>query len=90
MTWLGIVLEDWEVVGKPLSPYEAPECQQYRLRGIVTGHPLFDDGDQITTSQIQNHGLHFVQTENHTYRLGYPSEAYALWCIENGKNIWKV
>ena len=84
------VLEDWEIVGEPLTPYQAPECQQYRLRGVVTGHPLFDNGDHITTSHIQDRDGRYVQTESRTYRLGYPSEDYTFWCMKNGKNIWKV
>lgn len=84
------VLENWEIVGEPLTPYQAPECQQYRLRGVVTGHPLFDDGDLVTTSHIQERDGRYVQTESRTYRLGYPSEDYTFWCMKNGKNIWKV
>ena len=84
------VLENWEIVGEPLTPYQAPECQQYRLRGVVNGHPLFDNGDHITTSHIQAHDGRYVQTESRTYCLGYPSQDYTSWCIKNGKNIWKV
>jgi hypothetical protein len=89
MTKLDIVMEDWEIVGEPLTPYQAPECQQYRLRGIVTGHPLFNDGDRVTTSHIQDRNGRSVTTENTRYRLGYPSIDYSAYCMKNGYNIWK-
>ena len=84
-----IRIENWSVVaGNKLNPYQAPEMQTYKLRGEVVDHPDFETGTSITTSAILARDGMFVTTENHNYRLGYPSEDYTFWCIQNGKNIW--
>ena len=53
-----------------------------RLHGVVWGHPLLEDGDVITTSDIVeiNFAAHKVYTQNTCYALGkiHPRyEAYA-------------
>lgn len=45
-------LENWSVVVGEINPYMAPEQVTQHLHGKVYSHPLFDDGDEITTTAM--------------------------------------
>ena len=85
-----VTIENWSVVGRQLSIYEAPELQTYQIKGEVYNHPGFDAGQSITTSTIRHRDGKNVLTNNTRYVLGIPHPDYAAWCIKNNKNIWKT
>jgi len=85
-----VTIENWSIVGRKLSVYEAPELQTYQIKGEVYNHPGFDAGESITTSTIRHRDGKTVLTNNTRYTLGTPHPDYASWCITNGKNIWKT
>jgi hypothetical protein len=47
-------IEKWGVVPLGTDPYTPPECRAHGLTGTVYGHPVFDDGDPITTSAFHS------------------------------------
>ncbi len=61
---------------------KAPLLQDHRLvlgrchalKGIVTGHPLLPDGDEVVTSQLiyMNPDVGLARTLSRWYRLGAP------------------
>ena len=52
-----VTIENWSIVGRKLSVYEAPELQTYQIKGEVYNHPGFDNGESITTSTIRHWAL---------------------------------
>ena len=45
-------LESWCVTPLPVSPYTPPEGAPHGLHGTVYGHPMFEDGATITTTEV--------------------------------------
>lgn len=45
-------LENWSLTPLQHMPYQPPEVEPKGLHGIVYGHPLFLQGDEVTTSEI--------------------------------------
>ena len=85
------ILKNWRVVQSSAanSPYNAPECIGRRLQGEVYDHPSFEDGEQITSTELTSMVEGVATTRNTRYELKYPSQDYAFWCIRNGYNVWK-
>jgi len=71
-------IENWFVtVGNDVTPYTAPEMMSKSLHGNVYGHPLFDDGEEITTSSIEGAQGGRVRTRSGSvYELGDPHPDY--------------
>lgn len=74
-------IENWSIVALEVSPYTAPEALSKGLAGRVYGSEKFEDGTNITTSEIQlvtdggPDGV-YVSTKNSTYLLGAVDPAY--------------
>lgn len=80
-------LENWSVRIGNSDPYTAPECAPRRISGEVYGHPVFDDGEVITTSDIVEVKGRKVTTHNSVYKLGAPAPAFVEWCKANGCHV---
>jgi hypothetical protein len=78
------VLQDWSFRAYLPTPYHAPELAEQRLTGMVYGHPKFEDGQRVTTSQVKKSEGRTVVTQNNTYRLGRVSRSYRRWLKQNG------
>jgi hypothetical protein len=63
-------IENWAVVAKRgESDMSGPS--KIHLRGVVSGHPSYPDGSEITTSLIvHRHGNSFVTSNGTHYELG--------------------
>ncbi|HHZ96823.1 MAG TPA: hypothetical protein EYN67_15020 [Flavobacteriales bacterium] len=81
-------LKNWSVVKSPSTPYDAPECIGTRLQGEVYNHPAFEDGVFITSTELTSMQEGVGTTCNTMYKLGFPAQDYAAWCIFNGHNVW--
>jgi hypothetical protein len=44
-------IENWCVTPLGRSPYTPPECEAHGLGGNVYGHPDFEDGASVTTTE---------------------------------------
>jgi hypothetical protein len=44
-------IEQWCVTPLARSPYTPPECEPHGLNGAVYGHPNFEDGEFVTTTE---------------------------------------
>ena len=92
-----VILKNWSLCGLP-SMYAAPEATKFCLQGEVFGHPHFDNGEKIFTSEIVVAVKKLVRTKNNVYILGHPDVTYMLWCEEKGIKIdeenpidmWKI
>lgn len=73
-----ITIENWSVVSSPSNtPYTAPECRKSCLHGNVYNHPKFEDGFEVTTSDIKKVSGRVVSTRSGSlYYLGNVSEDY--------------
>ncbi len=79
-------IENWSVTMVPDSPYDAPELWRARLRGMVYGHPKFEDGAHVTTSHIVAAAKREVGTATgHTYTLGVVNPRYQDWVEKTGE-----
>jgi 7-cyano-7-deazaguanine synthase len=69
-------INNWSLGGHPTSPYQAPETN-LRLHGVVTGHPNFPDGSEVTTSRIKEvrNGKVYTHTGSE-YELGTVDPEY--------------
>lgn len=63
-------IDNWVFVHGGGDPYKAPEVGGLFLNGIVTGHPVRPDGNQVTTSAIAGKRGGKVVTKNTEYELG--------------------
>ena len=82
-------IEDWSLCGGN-SPwaYASPEIQQRRLQGRLFGHPRFEDGEQVTTSNLVHINGYTVFTHNGSqYFLGAPNVEYVEWCRETDCHV---
>ena len=79
-------LENWSVISKPCSAYQAPELSIKRLCGIVSDHPKQPDGVSVITSRIQtiDYEAKTARTKNTDYTLGEPDAEWLKWCDANG------
>ena len=84
-----VILKNWSVRGYNITPYTAPECQEFCLHGEAYGHPRFADGEVITTSPIRATIKNLVETNNTVYELGEADVSYVLWCESEGITIDK-
>lgn len=81
-------IENWSIVQKPLSAYDAPEYKHSYLQGTVYGHPQKKDGTPVITSKILLSHKTLVATQSgNIYRLGKPSEDYLKWLDSVGYNF---
>jgi hypothetical protein len=79
-----VQINEWSIVGAP-QPYRAPEIAEKSLKGRVSGHPKFDDGQMVRTSFIVSLDGGRVRTQSGSvYELGEPSPDYAEWCYRRG------
>ncbi len=71
-------IENWAVVAKR-GAADQPGLPAIHLRGVVTGHPTYQDGTEITTSHLTHRsGTHFVTCNGTHYELGEPDPVYLL------------
>jgi len=62
-------IENWSVVSSG-GPFDYPELCVQCLHGFVYGHPLFDDGTEITTSALSGAIGERIRTHSgHVYEL---------------------
>lgn len=82
-------LEDWAVVVILEDNYKAPEQGIVVLTGIVTGHPLKDDGKRIRTSYVSNIDIEKMEavTTSRRYSLGTPESGFMEYLKETGKTL---
>lgn len=84
-------LERWSVICSELNPYQAPECQDKVLHGMVYDDETqrFEDGTPIRTSRLIeiNTKNNSAKTLNTEYILGDPSEDYLKWLEENNISL---
>ena len=79
-----IRLENWRVVG--LDPYAPPEMAKISLSGKAYGHPNFEDGHGITTSDVVAVDGRMVTTcSGSQYELGEIDPKYREWLEEHGR-----
>jgi hypothetical protein len=70
-----VVINNWAVVTTRSAAQTA--SPPIHLRGIVTGHPTYADGTEITTSHITHRkGYHLVTCNGTHYQLGTVNPAY--------------
>jgi hypothetical protein len=83
-----MLLENWSVSSAPVGPYDAPEMAYHQLSGNVFGHPRFDEGKRIRTSDIKSvNGREVVTRSGSVYTLGEPHVEYVHWCREQGCHV---
>ena len=70
-----VVLHNWSTVCSPINP----PCFMY-LRGVVSNHQLYDDGQEVITSPVSHVRGRFVYTmSGNRYRLGRVDPLYRKW-----------
>lgn len=68
-----VLLENWSMVS---GRYEAPELG-FSFHGNVYGHPIFNDGDGVTTTKIIDMKDNVFYTRSGTkYKLGKTDPEY--------------
>ena len=82
-----VKLNNWAVVFGGSNPYLAPELIRPHLTGEVHGHPNFEDGETIMTSQIMEAEGTLVTTSNTIYSLGNVCPDFARWCEREGIDL---
>ena len=73
-----VKMEDWYTRHSG-DNFTAPEMRRTLLVGAVTGHPDFNDGDNVTTSAIDTNGIdgrNITTVDGTTYRLGEIHKPY--------------
>ncbi len=71
-----VKLDNWTIVAGG-DGYQAPEVAVAAISGIVTGHPLHDDGKRVRISSPVQYENGTLTTYGGTrYRLGEPDPAY--------------
>jgi hypothetical protein len=70
-----VTINNWAVVTTRSAAQNS--TPPIHLRGIVSGHPNYQDGTEITTSHITHRKGHHLVTCNGThYQLGTINQAY--------------
>lgn len=71
-------LENWSVVVQPTAnPYMAPEQLKSCLHGKIYGHSRFEDGSNVTTSEIIGINKDKIETYSGSiYELGKVDPLY--------------
>ena len=80
-----IKIENWAMIFEG-NPYLPPESQKSYIRGRVYGHPRFEDGTVVCSSNIEDMNLkegHIKTASGSTYHLGLPEQAWMRWLEEN-------
>jgi hypothetical protein len=76
-------LENWSI-GSNQNGFTAPEIVKLFLRGSVYGHPKFNDGERVHTSQIVSVHARIVTTKTgSSYKLGKIDKGYRKWLKAN-------
>ncbi len=81
-----IILKDWWVKVREEDFYLAPECVTRRhLCGKVFGHPRYEDGKIVATSDIQKVAGKQITTRSGSVYLidGPPNDDYITWMAKN-------
>ena len=68
-------IEKWRLLENSNLPVTAPQLG-FRLRGRVYGHPSYQDGDKLTTSEILRVDGKIVYCKSRRYLLGDPALEY--------------
>jgi hypothetical protein len=73
-----ITMENWSLV---LWPFSAPEVPVMCLHGKVYGRPIFEDGDEVTTTRIkkikvEGPDITVITRSGTEYRLGVVDPDY--------------
>ena len=78
-------IDDWVVVDGGSCPFEAPELCPIQIFGVVTNHPILEDGP-TTTSLVQmiDQARGLARTLSTEYELGTPSVAFAAQLAKLG------
>ena len=80
-------INNWSIIVNPGSPYIAPEMRGIRVCGNVKNHTIFNDGDDIRTSPIENAYYRIIHTfSGNIYRLGKIDPKYRKWLKKNRPN----
>jgi len=85
-------LHNWSVGSDDWDGWTAPECLPRHLQGEVYGHPGFEDGSTITTSQILSTDWEKkrIVTRSRVYQLvGPPLPAFREWVEKNSPELLK-
>ncbi len=82
-------IEKWAVVFVSGDVYTPPEQRDRALYGAVYGHPKFEEGFMVQTSDILGGSVktadgHVAKTRSRDYLLGEPDPAYMTWLEQNG------
>lgn len=73
-----MIIENWFILSN-YSPYQAPELRSCQLHGFVFGHPRFENGAEVTTSEIRGIFKDLIVTKSGSkYTLGNPSVEYEM------------
>ena len=71
-----VFIENWSIVSSG-TPYTAPEMISACLEGEVYSHPHFENGTEVTTSQIiEIHGRTIYTISGTKYLLGNVDPEY--------------
>ena len=80
-------MENWDLKPASTNPYLAPEQAGLVIHGAVYGHPNYEDGQVIYTSQVLDaDGLH-VHCTSRCYLLGKVAPEYVAWLEGKGKTF---
>lgn len=84
-----IYLDNWSIVNRTESPYQAPETGFTALCGEAIHHPNFPYRGVVTTSLLRklDHKDGVAQTNNTKYHLLNPSDKWQKWLDEHGYTI---
>ena len=74
-------LENWCVTPLDQSPYTPPECRAHGLAGNVFGHPSFEDGASVTSTEavaarMEGDNVIVVTRSGREYLLGQVDPEY--------------
>jgi len=76
------LLEQWSIISDARLPHLT------EVQGVVYNHPVFSDGDYITTSPIKLAKGRMIVTSDLIYELGTIDPEYKEWYYkEVGRNI---
>lgn len=70
-------IENWYLGVSPIFLFLAPEDKNLRMFGDVSGHPSFEDGQEILTTRVVSKTGSVVTTASGTkYLIGEPAPEY--------------
>lgn len=85
------ILDNWAVVQINPDPYQAPEANPPKIRGVLreaytTGSgKSYEKGHEIVTSRVVDRkGRVLITSSGSQYRLGVIDPGYRKWLRENG------